>query len=131
MRENMMDEFLVPAGTAVSDKGDGAAFDIGPAGSRAFLVTLQVSEAVEQEAIELSLFGSSDGTNWDSKPFVTLPQRFYAGEYPSLVDLSLNPGIRFLRVHWEVNRWGRGSQTPRFVFSVRLLEIARELLNEN
>ncbi len=127
----MIDEFLVPAGTAVSDKGDGAALDLSLTDNRTFLVTLQISDVVEQEAIELSLFGSSDGTNWDAKPLVTFPQRFYPGEYPALVDLSPNPAARFVRAHWEVNRWGRGSQTPHFVFSVRIREVAPELLSEN
>src|SRR5271170_185969 len=116
----MLDAFLVPANTVVTAKGDSAALDISEAANRVFLLTLSITFVVEQEAIEVSLFTSADGTTWETKPVASLPQKFYPGEYPLLVDLSQAPGAKSVRAHWEVTRWGRGSTTPKFAISLRL-----------
>lgn len=126
----MLDAFLVPAHTVVTAKGDSAPLDIGEATSRVFLMTLSVSSIVEQEAIEVSLFTSADGTTWETKPVASLPQKFYLGEYPLLVDLSQAPSAKFVRAHWEVTRWGRGSTTPKFEIGLRLREVSKEALQE-
>ena len=60
----------------------------------------------------------------------SLPQKFYVGEYPLLVDLSQASGAKFLRAHWEVGRWGRGPVTPSFEIGLRVREIPAELLQE-
>ena len=124
----MVDLFLVPERTVITSNGDSAPADISAAESRAFLVTLSVTAIVEQESIELSVFVSADGNAWDAKPVAASAQKFYVGEYPLLVDLSQNPEARFLRAHWDVSRWGRGSTTPHFEASVRLREVPSELL---
>lgn len=36
--------------------------------------------------------------------------------------------MKFVRAHWEVARWGRGTETPMFEFSVALKEIPAEVL---
>jgi len=126
----MLDAFLVPANTLVTAKGDSAPLDISEAASRVFLLTLSVSSIVEQEAIEVSLFTSADGTTWETKPVASLPQKFYPGEYPLLVDLSQAPTAKFIRGHWEVTRWGRGSTTPKFEIGLRLREVSKEALQE-
>ena len=87
----MLDAFLVPANTVITAKGDSAPLDIGEAANRVFLLTLSVTSIVEQEAIEVSIFTSADGTTWETKPVASLPQKFYLGEYPLLVDLSQSP----------------------------------------
>lgn len=126
----MLDAFLVPANTVVTAKGDSAPVDISEAASSVFLLTLSVSSIVEQEAIEVSLFTSADGTTWETKPVASLPQKFYPGEYPLLVDLSQSPSAKFVRGHWEVTRWGRGSTTPKFEIGLRLREVSKEALQE-
>jgi hypothetical protein len=126
----MLDAYLVPQKTTVTAKGDSQPLDISEAASRVFLLTLSVTSVVEQESIELGIFTSADGTTWDAKPLAMLPQRFYPGEYPMLVDVSSLPDARFLRAHWDVVRWGRGPTTPQFQFSVRLREISPDALRE-
>jgi len=126
----MFDAFLVPEKTIVTIKGDGAPLDVSPASSLVFLVTLSITDVIEQESIEISLFTSPDGTTWDPKAMASCPQRFYVGEYPLLVDLSSASGVKFLRAHWEVNRWGRGATTPRVEFGLRIREVSREALLE-
>lgn len=126
----MLDALLVSANTVVTAKGDSALLDISEAANRVFLLTLSVSSIVEQEAIEVSLFTSADGTTWETKPVASLNQKFYLGEYPLLVDLSQAPSAKFVRAHWEVIRWGRGSTTPKFEISLRLREVPKEVLQE-
>jgi hypothetical protein len=126
----MIDAFLVSENTVVTAKGDSEPLDVSGAANPAFLASLSVSKIVEQESIELSFFTSADGTTWEPKPIASLPQKFYVGEYPLLVDLSPANGARFLRAHWEVNRWGRGPVAPSFEISLRVREIPADLLQE-
>ncbi|HWR36414.1 MAG TPA: hypothetical protein VN622_11150 [Clostridia bacterium] len=126
----MIDTVLVPEATVITAKGDGAAVDISAAQSRVFLLTLNITDAVEQESIELSVFGSPDGTAWAPKPSAAFPQSFYPGQTPILLDLRNEPEVKSVRAHWEVNRWGRGSETPRFALGVTIREIPQDLLRE-
>ena len=127
--KSLLDVVLVAPATVVTQKGDSAAIEL-PTRNRNFLLTLTVSEAVEQEYIELWLQGSADGTTWAATPLATLPQRFYPGDYPTLVDLTADTTTRFLRVHWELSRWGRGELTPRFAIGITLKEVPEDLLEE-
>jgi hypothetical protein len=126
----MADTVLVTDKTVVSSKGDGPAVDLGGAPNRVFLLTLEISDIIEQESLELSIFGSADGAAWDAKPLVTYPQEFYRGQYPLLLDLTAHPEVKFVRAHWEVARWGRGVETPRFEFGLSMKEIPPEVLRQ-
>jgi hypothetical protein len=126
----MVDTVLVADKTVVSSKGDGPAVDIGGATNRVFLLTLDISDIIEQESLELSIFGSADGAAWDAKPLVTYPQEFYRGQYPLLLDLTAHPEVKFVRAHWDVARWGRGVETPMFEFGLSMKEIPPEVLRE-
>jgi hypothetical protein len=126
----MIDAALVPEKTVVTAKGDGPVVDISPAVGKVFLLTLRITRIIEQESLDVSVWGSPDGTNFGQKALVTFPQKFYAGEHPLMVDLSAHPEIKFLRAHWEVNRWGRGSEVPMFEFQLWLKEVPEDMLKE-
>jgi hypothetical protein len=126
----MMQAFLVPEGTVVNAKGEGPALDVGHAQGRIFLLTLAITDIIEQESLDVAIFGSPDGATWDAKPIVAFPQRFYREEVPLLLNLTARPEVKFIRAHWEVARWGRGSETPMFEFSVNLREVPQEILAE-
>ncbi len=126
----MLDALLIPDKTVITTKGDSEALDVSTAANPVFLVTLSVNEVVEQESIEVTIFTSVDGTAWEAKPVATLTQKFYPGDYPLLVDLTAPPNAKFVRAHWDVNRWGRGPTTPRFVCSLRIREVTPEALLE-
>jgi hypothetical protein len=121
---------LVPPQTAVTAKGDGSSVDVSAAGSRVFLATLSITQIIEQESLDVSFFGSADGETWTPKHIAAFPQQFYCGEWPLLVDLSAHPDVKFLRAHWEVARWGRGTETPMFEFGVTLREVPDSILKE-
>ena len=124
------DIFLVPPKTVVSAKGDGPAIDISGASNRVFLVTLAITKIIEQESLDLSIYGSADGAIWSVKSIAGFPQKFYCEESPLLLDLSAHPDVKFVRAHWEVARWGRGTETPMFEFGAALKEIPAEILKE-
>ena len=126
----MIDTALVPAQTAVSAKGDGPAVDVGGAASRVFLVTLAITKIIEQESLDLSIFGSPDGATWGAKSIAAFPQKFYCEESPLLLDLTAHADVKFVRAHWECARWGRGTETPMFEFGVMLKEVPANILKE-
>jgi hypothetical protein len=124
----MIDTFLIAEKTVVSAKGDGPPVDLSGTVGRVFLLTLDITKIIEQESLEVSIHGSEDGVAWGPKPVVTFPQKFYCGESPLLLDLTAHPDVNFVRAHWEVGRWGRGTETPMFEFGVRLKEIPADVL---
>jgi len=126
----MVDTFLVAKKTVVQAKGDGPAVDVSAATGRIFLLTLEITEIIEQESLDVSIYGSADGTTWATKPIVSFPQKFYRGEQPLLLDLSAQADVKFVRAHWEVGRWGRGSEPPKFEFQLGLKEIPADVLRE-
>jgi len=126
----MLDTYLVPPKTVVSAKGDGSVTELGPVTSRVLLLELEISGVVEQEALEVAIYGGLNDAGLGKAPIVTMPQRFHAGVYPFLLDLEAMPEIALLRAHWEVSRWGRGSETPWFEFGVRVREVPPDVLRE-
>lgn len=124
----MIDIYLVPERTTVTAKGDGSPVDLIGLGNPVVLLTLSITGIVEQESLDISIYGSADGETWTEKPLASFAQKFYRGEHPLLLDLSAHPEIRMLRAHWEVGRWGRGSATPMFEFHLRAREVAADLL---
>jgi hypothetical protein len=126
----MIDTVLVAEKTVVSAKGDGPTVEVSDAGSRVFLLTLDITRIIEQESLEVSIHGSADGAVWGAKPIVVFPQKFYCEQSPLLLDLAAHPDVKFVRAHWEVARWGRGAETPMFEFGVRLKEIPADVLRE-
>ena len=126
----MIDTMLVPSKTVVNAKGDGAPVDVGSAGHRVFLLTLDISNIIEQEAIDVSVFVSADGAAWSPKSIVSFPQKFYRGQQPLILDLTEHRDVKFVRAHWEVNRWGRGTETPMFEFGLTIKEIPPDVLRE-
>jgi hypothetical protein len=115
---------LVSAGTKVTASGEGAPVDISGSASRTFLVQMHITDVIEQESLDLAIWGSADGQNWGQMPLLKFPQRFYRGETRMVLDLTVKPEVKSIRAHWVLNRWGRVAPTPTFVFGVRATEVA-------
>jgi hypothetical protein len=126
----MIDASLVKGKIVATCKGDGPPVDLSDATSRVFLVTLEITKIIEQESLDISFYGSPDGATWGAKSITAFPQKFYCGESPLLLDLTSHPDVKFVRLHWEVARWGRGTETPMFEFDVRLKEVPANILKE-
>lgn len=114
---------LIPPNTKIESNGDGASFDISSSATRTFLCLLSVADQLEQESLDVSIYGSADGTTWTPKPLLKLPQQFYRGNTKMVFDISLRPEMKFIRARWELNRWGRGAPLPMFVAGLELTEV--------
>jgi len=114
---------LIPADTRMEASADGASFNISQSATRTFLCRLTVTDQIEQESLDVSIWGSADGEVWPKRPLLKLPQQFYRGTTKLVLDLSLRPEVKFIRARWDLNRWGRVAPTPMFVAGMDLLEI--------
>ncbi|OFW27533.1 MAG: hypothetical protein A3J28_12055 [Acidobacteria bacterium RIFCSPLOWO2_12_FULL_60_22] len=119
----MLDAFVVPEIT-VEANGEGEPIELGEGAGKAFLLTLAVTRIVEQEALDVSIWGSADGKEWGAKPLTAFPQKFYQGVYQLWMELREKPEVKFLKAKWVVNRWGVGQTKPRFSFLVKIQEQA-------
>jgi hypothetical protein len=114
---------LIPQGTIVKENGYGAAVDIRASQTRTFFCVMNITDQIEQESVDVSIWGSADGENWGAQPILRLPQQFYRGETRAVLDLTVVPEINFIRASWELNRWGRVAPLPMFVLGLSATEI--------
>ena len=114
---------LIPNDTLVKESGFGAAVDIRASQTRTFFCVMNITDQIEQESVDVSIWGSADGENWGTHPILKLPQQFYRGETRAVLDLTLVPEINFIRAGWDLNRWGRVAPLPMFVLGLHLKEI--------
>jgi hypothetical protein len=114
---------LIPAETRLTENGEGEPYDVSTSATRTFLCTMLITDQIEQESIDIAVWGSPDGQNWGAKPLLMMPQRFYRGETRQVLDLTLKPEIRFIRAKWELVRWGRVAPHPMFVAGFHLSEV--------
>ena len=114
---------LIPLNTLVEESGNGEAVDITASATRTFFCTMVVTDQIEQESLDVSIWGSADGENWGTQPILKLPQVFYRGETRAVLELSYQPNLKFIRPRWDLNRWGRVAPTPMFRVGLHLLEV--------
>ena len=123
----MLPQFLLPE-TTVREAGTGPEINLGDQQGETLILTLGITRIIEQESIDISIWGSSDGSDWGTKPLASFPQKFYTGTYQILLDLSLHPDVRQLRVKWGVNRWGKGNSKPLFTIYLFMQAMSREMV---
>jgi len=114
---------LIAPHTLLESTADGQAIDVGASATRTFLCNLFISDQIEQESLDISIWGSADGQSWGTHPILKLPQRFYRGETRAVLELVLRPEVKFIRAKWELNKWGRGAPVPTFRAGLHLAEI--------
>jgi hypothetical protein len=93
---------LIPMGTRLTANGEGQPFEITSSTTRTFLCSMEITDQMEQESVDISVWGSADG---------------------QVLDLSLKPEIRFIRAKYDLTRWGRVAPHPMFVLGFRAIEI--------
>jgi hypothetical protein len=113
----MLPAFLMPE-AVVREAGTGPELSVSSTPSGLLLLTLGITRIIEQQSLDVSIWGSSDGAEWGAKPIIAFPQKFYCGTYQLLLDLSQHPDVKHLRAKWQVSRWGRGD--PKSLFGVYL-----------
>lgn len=113
----MLPNFLLPESIARCD-GKGPEIDLGSKRGKLLVLTLGITRILEQQSLEVSVWGSSDSENWGARPISTFPPKFYCGLYSILLNLSSREDVRFVRVQWKMSRWSRHETTPMFGFYV-------------
>lgn len=111
----MLPAFVVPE-TKVRESGVSRRLDLTEPRPSSIFLTLGITHILEQQSLDVSVYGSADGEHWESRPLLAFSQKFYCGTYQMLLDLDTRPEIRYLRAQWRVNRWGRGDLQPLFAF---------------
>ena len=114
---------LAPPQTLAEENGEGEVVDISASSTRTFFCILEVTQQMEQESLDVSIWASADGANWGTHPALKMQQQFYRGESRAVLDLSYTKDAKFIRARWELNRWGRGAPLPRFRFGLHLSEV--------
>jgi hypothetical protein len=114
---------LIPAGTRLTANGEGQPFDISSSQTRTFICAMEITDQLEQESVDISVWGSADGQDFGKMPLLKMPQRFYRGETRQVLDLALKPEVRFIRAKYDLTRWGRVAPHPMFVLGFQVSEI--------
>lgn len=109
----MLPAFILPE-TTIREAGTGPALELGNSQGGLVLLTLGITRIIEQESLDVSIWGSADNADWGAKPLIAFPQKFYCGTYQILLDLSQRPEMKYLRVKWQAQRWGKGEPKPLF-----------------
>jgi len=107
------------ANRLVQSDGFGPAIELGSLSGRLMVLHLEIDHVVQHKALCVSVWGSTDGTEWGDVPLLSLPPKHYCGNYLVALDLSEHPEVRYLRVGWKTTSWER-SGTTLFGFSVVL-----------
>lgn len=113
----MLRNVLLPESIARAD-GAGPEFDLGSKRGKLLVLTLGITRILEQESLEIFVFGSPDGDQWDPKPLAKFPPKFYCGLYSILLNLGSRPDMKYLRVQWKMSRWSKREKMPMFGFYV-------------
>jgi hypothetical protein len=113
----MLPSFIVEDSVRRED-GTSPVLDIAGDQGSTLLLTLGITRIIEQESLDVAVYGSIDAKEWGAKPLALFPQKFYCGTYAVIVDLSGEPDIRYLRIQWKMSRWGRGEPKALFSFYV-------------
>src|SRR6476619_1106650 len=109
----MLPGFLLPE-TTIREAGTGEALNVAEFAGNVLLLTLGITRIIEQQSLDVSIWGSPDGKEWGAKPLISFPQKFYCGTYQILLDLAHHPDVRFVRPKWQVARSGKGDPKPLF-----------------
>jgi len=123
----MLPEFLIPE-TTIREAGAGLEVSLGENQGGVLILTLGVTRTIEQESLDITVWGSADGTDWGAQPLISFPQKFYCGTYQLVLDLSERPDVKYLRADWQVNRWGKGGSKPLFEFYLFVKELQNATL---
>jgi hypothetical protein len=123
----MLPQFLLPE-TTIREAGTGPVLDLGEQAGGTLVLILGLTRIIEQESIDVSIWGSADNADWGVKPLASFPQKFYCGTYQIVLDLSDRPDVKYIRAKWQASRWGKGEPKPLFGAYLFAQELSRQVM---
>ncbi len=123
----MLPEFLLPE-AVIREDAEGPEITLGSSQGKLLLLTLGITRIIEQESLDVSIWGSADKADWGARPLIAFPQKFYCGTYQLLLDLTQHPEVQYLRAKCKVARWGRGEPKPLFGLYLFIQESEKQVM---
>ena len=81
----MLPNFLIPE-TVIREAGTGPEMSVGSAERGLLLLTLGITRIIEQQSLDIALYGSADNVEWSAKPLISRSlQKFYCGTHQLLL----------------------------------------------
>jgi len=102
-----MNLYLLPE---TETREDGAGPVIESPSSNA-VVTLGITQALEREGLQVSIWGSPDGESWGAKPLAEFPAKSYCGRYSLPLNLD---GVRQVRAAWKMRSHRKPDERQTF-----------------
>jgi hypothetical protein len=115
----MFSKILLPESVTRQD-GAGPEIALEP-GCLTLQLTLGITRIIENEILDVSVWGSSDGRQW--KQLAAFPRKFYCGTYSLVLDLARHPGVRYVRTQWKMGTWDMQEPKPLFGFYLHAEEV--------
>ena len=125
---DMLPGFLLPEIT-IREAGTGPAMSLGDSRGSVILLTLGITRIIEQESLDISIWGSADNVEWGAKPVIAFPQKFYCGTYQILLDLREHRDVQHIRVKYQAQRWGKGDPKPLFGAYLFAQQVEQQVLS--
>jgi hypothetical protein len=113
----MLPKLLVPENIE-NTNGVGPVVELGADRERLIILTLASDRVLEQEALQVSIWGSSDQQDWGLRPLTAFPPKSYCGVYSQLLNMARHQDVRYLRAEWKMSRWSKPATAPLFEFCV-------------
>lgn len=57
---------LIPPDTRLTANGEGQPYEIAASETRTFLCSMFIEDQIEQESVDISVWGSVDGQDWEN-----------------------------------------------------------------
>jgi len=111
----MLPKLLVPEHIE-NTNGVGPVVELGADWEKLVVLTLAIDRVVEQEALQISIWGSPDNQNWGVRPLTSFPPKSYCGVYSQLLNMTRHNDVRYLRAEWKMSRWSKPASDPLFEF---------------
>jgi hypothetical protein len=105
-----MNLFLLPE-TETREDGAGPVIETPSATA---VVTLGITQALEREGLQVSIWGSADGESWGAKPLIEFPAKSYCGRYSIPLNFSEFPGVKQIRAAWKMRSLKKNEERETF-----------------
>lgn len=111
----MLPKLLVPEHIE-NTNGVGPVVELGSDREKLMILTLAIDRVLEQEALQVSIWGSPDNQDWGPRPLTSFPPKSYCGVYSQLLNMARHGEVRYLRAEWRMSRWAKPWDAPMFEF---------------